>query len=224
MGRWDQRGWGERGRGDWERRLGSGAGAGLAVFGGKEGFGEGGIEVVAAIEVFEGVAFIAAEVTDFDEIVDDVADVETTVEAPLVEEGERHGAELFDDVVAETGEKFLAGDVLIFLALAEHFGGVFEGDADEVVGFWTVAVITLDGVVDGLGEQRGHWGRKDGEIRTKGAGNVAQSWRGSMEEARWRKGRIFCFRLVKFVFWSKIADFFLILPCILKAPPPTRLV
>lgn len=85
-----------------------------------------------------------------------MADVETAVEAPLVEEGEGHGAELFDDVVAEAGEEFLAGDVLIFLALAEHFGGVVEGDADEIVGLRAVAVVTLDGVMDGLREERGH--------------------------------------------------------------------
>ncbi len=168
--------------GDGERRLGSGAGAGMLVFGGKEGFGEGGIEVVAAVEVFEGIAFISAEVTDFDEIVDDVADVETAVETPLIEEGERHGAELFDDVVAETGEQLLAGDVLVFLTLAEHFGGVVEGDADEVVGFWTVAVVTLDGVVDGLGEQRGHCGVRSGRLERRGRG----MWR-KVGEGQWRR-------------------------------------
>jgi hypothetical protein len=173
---------GREGMGDGERRLGSGAGAGMLVFGGKEGFGEGGIEVVAAVEVFEGVALISAEVTDFDEIVDDVTDVETAVETPLIEEGERHGAELFDDVVTETCEQFLAGDVLVFLTLAEHFGGVVEGDADEVVGFWTVAVVTLDGVVDGLGEQRGHREVRSARLERRGRG----MWR-KVGEGQWRR-------------------------------------
>lgn len=163
----------------------------LAILAGQEGFGEGDVEIVAAIEILQGVAFIFSEVANLDEVIDDVADIKSTMQTPLMQDGEGHRAELLDDMLAEAFQQFLARDMLIFLSLSEDFGSMVQCNTDEVVGLWAVAGVTLYGAMNGLGKEGGHLG---GGGSMAGV-NVAQSSGGSMKEARNLEGGHFLLSL-----------------------------
>jgi hypothetical protein len=121
-----------------------------ALGGGQERLTKSSGEVVAPVEVLEAISIVASEVTDFDEIIDDVANIEATGDTPLIEKDECHGAILGDDVVTEASEKFLTTDVLIVITSAEFEASMGESVADQLISGGVVARIFFEAAMDGL--------------------------------------------------------------------------
>lgn len=86
----------------------------LGVFGGagKEGLAEGVVEIEDVGKIFGFIVVLFAEDACFDEEKDHIAEVERLADAPFVDEGGSHGAELFEGEIAKSFDELSTRDVV----------------------------------------------------------------------------------------------------------------
>lgn len=102
----------------------------------------------AASEIAEAIAIIFAEVTDSNEVVDNIADIFPSLKAPQIKDGQSHGTKLIQPMAQHPLQHFLSGDVLIFLTVTEHLHGNMERIPNKAIRGRLVAGISLHSAVN----------------------------------------------------------------------------
>ena len=103
-----------------------------------------------AFEIINAVALILAEVTDGDEVINDVADVLALVQPPLPENGVGHRAVLCQRMNTHALKHLLARDVLIFLSGAKMLGGYMQSITHKLVSVGMVSRVFFRSLGNGV--------------------------------------------------------------------------
>lgn len=107
-------------------------------------------KVETAFEIINAVALILAEVTDGDEVIDDVADVLALIQPPFAEDGMGHRAVLSQRMDTHALQHLLARDMLIFLSGAKMLGGYMQSITHKLVGMGMVTRVFFHSLGNGV--------------------------------------------------------------------------